>query len=79
MRGRPLLLWEQERHAHSGSAGVVAMACIYMEMCGTRETLAVKARDLQLELREEQAGPFRVAERPVVAMNPGNAGGAKGP
>lgn len=29
--------------------------------------------------REGQAGPRRMAERPVVAMKPGNAGGAKGP
>ena len=37
------------------------------------------ARDRQLESREGQAGPCGVAERPVVAMKPGNAGGAKGP
>ena len=29
--------------------------------------------------RESQAGPFGVAERPVVLMKPGNAGGGKGP
>ncbi len=29
--------------------------------------------------REGQAGPRRMAERPVVATKPGNAGGAKGP
>ena len=29
--------------------------------------------------REGQAGPGGVAERPVVAGMPGNAGGAKGP
>jgi hypothetical protein len=29
--------------------------------------------------REGQAGPRRMAERPVVALKPGNAGGAKGP
>ena len=29
--------------------------------------------------REGQAGPDGVAERPVVAEMPGNAGGAKGP
>jgi len=33
----------------------------------------------QPDLREEQAGPFKVAERLVVAEKPGNAGGAKGP
>ena len=33
----------------------------------------------QLEIREGQAGPSGVAERPVVPMKPGNAGGGKGP
>jgi len=39
----------------------------------------VRARDFQQELREEQAWPLVVAERPVVVMTPGNAGRAKGP
>ena len=30
-------------------------------------------------VREDRAGPFGVAERPVVVRKPGNAGGAKGP
>jgi hypothetical protein len=33
----------------------------------------------QLAARERQAGPFGVAERLVVPMKPGNAGGGKGP
>src|SRR5215472_16280783 len=33
----------------------------------------------QLAPRERQAGPFGVAERSVVPMKPGNAGGGKGP
>ena len=45
----------------------------------TRETSAVEARDPQPATREGQVGPFEVAERPVRARNPGNAGGAKGP
>ena len=45
----------------------------------TREASCGEGRDSQLELREEQAGPFEVAERPVVVMKLGNAGGAKGP
>ena len=36
-------------------------------------------RDSQPDAREGQAGPYGVAERPVVVMKPGNAGGAKGP
>jgi len=39
----------------------------------------VVARDHQLELREEQARPRGVTERPVVPTRPGNAGGGKGP
>jgi len=39
----------------------------------------VTARDRQLEAREGQSGPYGVAERLVVAMKPGNAGGAKEP
>jgi hypothetical protein len=37
------------------------------------------ARDGQLAAREGQAGFVGVTERFVVAMKPGNAGGAKGP
>jgi hypothetical protein len=33
----------------------------------------------QPESRERQTGPFGVAERLVVPMKPGNAGGGKGP
>ena len=33
----------------------------------------------QLALRERQAGPLWVTERPVILMKPGNAGGGKGP
>jgi hypothetical protein len=33
----------------------------------------------QLATRESQAGPYGVAERSVVPMKPGNAGGGKGP
>ena len=44
---------------------------------GTREAPSVRARDSQPELREEQAGPYGVADRPVVPLMPGNAGGGK--
>jgi hypothetical protein len=37
-----------------------------------------RGRD-QLATRERQAGPFGMAERRVVPMKPGNAGGGKGP
>ena len=39
----------------------------------------VRGRGSQPELREEQAGSFGVADRPVLLMKPGNAGGGKEP
>ena len=39
----------------------------------------MKARDLQQDLREEQAWSCGVAERPVVVTTLGNASRAKGP
>jgi len=39
----------------------------------------VAARDHRPEVREGQAGPLGVAERPVVPVKPGNSGGEKGP
>ena len=36
-------------------------------------------REPQRELREEQARPYEVTERPVVVKTPGNTGRAKGP
>ena len=45
----------------------------------TRETPTMKGRGFQLELREEQARSFGVADRLVVLMTPGNAGRGKEP
>src|SRR5262245_49610507 len=45
----------------------------------TRDASAVRARDHQPRTSEGQVGPPEVAERPVGAKRPGNAGGAKGP
>ncbi len=39
----------------------------------------MRGRGSQPELREEQAGPSGVADRLVVLMKPGNAGGGKEP
>ena len=39
----------------------------------------MKGRDLQPDAREGQAGQSRVAERLVVPLKPGNAGGGKEP
>ena len=40
---------------------------------------AMKGSDLQPDAREGQAGSGWVAERLVVPLKPGNAGGGKGP
>ena len=49
------------------------------KLTATREAPSVRVRDAQPDSREGQAGPTGVAERPVVVVKPGNAGGAKGP
>ena len=49
------------------------------EKHATREAPAVAMRYCQPNAREGQAGPFGVAERPVVPSKPGNSGGGKGP
>jgi len=77
--GRPPSSEGDERQYSEGSAGVVALACMYTGVVGTREALAVGKREPQPGPRERQAGPRRVAERPVVPEKPGNAGGGKGP
>jgi len=40
---------------------------------------AMDVRDIQPVSREGQTGSFRVADRLVVPMKPGNAGRGKGP
>ena len=77
-QGRPPPL-DKIATASNGSAGVVAPACMEEEIVGTREAPTVRSRVSQPELREEQAGPSGVADRFVVLMRPGNAGGGKEP
>ena len=62
-----------------GPAGVMATACRQRGTDATREAPAVIAVSDQPATRESQAGPYGVAERPVVPRKPGNAGGGKGP
>ncbi len=53
-----------------------------MQAKGTEGNTGSPSGDLrldQLAARERQARPFGVAERLVVPMKPGNAGGGKGP
>ncbi len=49
------------------------------EIAGTREAPTVRGRGSQPELREEQAGPYGVADRLVLPLMPGNSGGGKEP
>ncbi len=77
-RGRPLPLGRIAT-APNGSVGVMASACMEEEIVGTREAPTVRGRVSQPELREEQAGPSGVADRLVVLMKPGHAGGGKEP
>ncbi len=76
--GRPSSL-DEIATASNDSAGVVAPACMEEKIVGTREAPAVRSRVSQPELREEQAGPSGVADRFVLLMKPGNAGGGKEP
>jgi len=68
-----------ERTSFIGPAGVMAMACRQRRPDATRETPAVIFDKDQLATRERQARPGGVAERLVVPVKPGNAGGGKGP
>ncbi len=77
-RGRPLPLGRIAT-APNGSVGVMASACMEEEVVGTREAPSMRGRGSQPELREEQAGSFGVADRLVILVKPGNAGGGKEP
>ena len=58
--------------------GVVAAACTQGKRTQHGKPRRV-IRDDQPDAREGQAGRTWVAERPVVPLKPGNAGGGKGP
>ena len=80
-RGKPQSMGERgytpRSDRTSGPTGVVATAC-----CTGDPTQHGKPRAAgrgQPGAREGQTGPPGVAERPVVPMKPGNAGGGKGP
>ena len=70
---------KDERISSLGPAGVMATACRHRRPDATREAPAVIAVKDQLATRERQARPYGVAERLVVPVKPGNAGGGKGP
>ena len=76
--GRLIRLGERAKKAPSRRAGVVAAACTQGKRAQHGKPLGV-VRDDQPDAREGQAGRLEVAERPVVLLKPGNAGGGKGP
>ena len=76
--GRPLPL-ESTSDGSSGSAGVMATACMQGDVTQHGKPDTAEGSDLQPDAREGQAGPGRVAERLVVPLKPGNAGGGKEP
>ena len=79
-RGRPSSCGEEARSAPTDLAGVVASACMYTKIDrNTGNPDGGGGVIHQPAPREGQAGPFGVAERPVLPVKPGNAGGGKGP
>src|SRR5437016_11822582 len=78
-RGRLTRLGRIERSGTpSRCAGVLATACTQGKRTQHGKPRGVVSDD-QLEAREGQAGRPGVAERFVVLLKPGNAGGGKGP
>ena len=78
-RGRLTRLGVNERRSTpSRCAGVVATACTQGKRTQHGKPHGVVSDD-QLEAREGQAGRLGVAERFVVPLKLGNAGGGKGP
>src|SRR5258705_10311983 len=68
----------ERRLRPSANTGVLAAACTQGKRTQHGKPQGVVSDD-QLEAREGQAGRPGVAERFVVPLKPGNAGGGKGP
>ena len=77
-RGRLIRLGIRAKTTPRRRTGVVAAACTQGKRAQHGKPLGV-IRDGQPDAREGQAGRLGVAERPVVPLKPGNAGGGKGP
>ena len=69
----------ERTRAPVGSAGVVTVACTREGNSSNTGSPVGGVARAKPESRKGQAGPVRVAERPVVPGKPGNAGGGKGP
>ena len=72
------MLGDQMTTASPSPAGVMTVACTERSS-KQHEKSDVAGQRASPAAREGQAGPRRMAERPVVVMKPGNSGGAKGP
>ena len=70
--------WIERSSASSRCAGVVAAACTQGKRTQHGKPLGVVGDD-QPDAGDGQAGRLGVAERLVVPLKPGNAGGGKGP
>jgi len=70
--------WSERSSTPRRCAGVVATACTQGKRTQHGKPQSVVSED-QPEAREGQAGRLGVAERSVVPLKPGNAGGGKGP
>jgi hypothetical protein len=77
-RGRLIRLGDRAKTTPIRRTGVVAAACTQGKRTEHGKPHGV-ARDGQLDAREGQAGRRGVAERSVLLMKLGNAGGGKGP
>src|SRR5271155_5796290 len=77
-RGRLIRAGEMARITPSRCTGVLAAACTQGKRPQHGKPQCVIRED-QPDAREGQAGRAGVAERPVVPLKPGNAGGGKGP
>src|SRR5271166_1874700 len=77
-RGRLIRLGERATSTPRRCTGVVAAACTQGKRTQHGKPQGV-VRDDQPDAREGQAGRPGVAERFVVPLKPGNAGGGKGP
>ena len=79
LRDRLLSAGKRAKRPPDDSTGVLAAACERREIVATREVLWRGQSKDQLEAREGQAGRHGVAERFVVPLKLGNAGGGTGP
>ena len=79
IRGRLPATGKRATRAPVGSAGVVTAACAREGNSSNTGSPGGGVAPAKPASRKGQAGPVRVAERPVLPGKPGNSGGGKGP